>query len=86
MPLYEFQCEFCGAGVELSRPVAERNNPVQCPECDPGMLMVRVPSLTSFALKGGGWTPKGSFVPSVPRPRKRTKGYDMTGTVGRDEE
>ena len=74
MPRYEYECE-CGAGEELSRPIAERHDPVVCPSC--GVCMELVPSLGAFALKGRGWTAKGSFTPTPKRPR--TKGYDMTG-------
>lgn len=82
MPLYEYQCE-CGAGVELSRPIAERRDQVLCESC--GCSMELVPSLGGFSLKGGGWTPKGSFVPTTPR-KPRSKGYDMTEPrEGRDE-
>lgn len=78
MPRYEYQCEGCGAGVELSRSIAERNDSVICELCT--NFMVMVPSLTSFSLKGPGWTPKG-FEPSTAiKPKRRPiRGSDMTG-------
>jgi len=52
MPIYEYQCEKCGAQFEemqkISDPPLE-----QCPECD-GKL-TKLVSKSSFQLKGGGW-------------------------------
>jgi putative FmdB family regulatory protein len=77
MPIYEYQCDQCQALVERRRLISERNDSELC-QC--GGLMNRVPSLTAFALKGGGWTPKGSQSPAPPRTAKRREaGYDMTG-------
>ena len=36
MPLYEYRCR-CGKSVELSRPVAERDDVVLCPVCSQTM-------------------------------------------------
>ena len=81
MALYEYQCIQCGAGRELSRPVANRHDPVECGEVGCQGEMKLVPSLTSFALQGGGWTPKGpAGSPAPPRVVKRSSGYDMTGS------
>lgn len=78
MPRYEYQCDQCGAGVELSRFIAERRDPVACVTC--GGEMDLVPSLTAFELKGGGWTPKGFEPTQKVAPKRRTGGYDMTGS------
>ncbi|KUP96675.1 FmdB family zinc ribbon protein [Thermobifida cellulosilytica] len=31
MPRYEFRCRACGETFELSRPMAEANEPAECP-------------------------------------------------------
>lgn len=77
MPRYEYECQHCGAGVELSRSIEERRDPLACPTC--GGEMDMVPSLTAFALKGGGWTPKGSIA-APPQAKRPMRGYDMTGS------
>jgi len=75
--LYEYQCIECGRVIELTRSVLDRRKPVAC-EC--GSDMNLVPSLSAFTLKGSGWTPKG-FEPTTPtQPKRRTAGYDMTGS------
>ena len=52
MPLYEYRCEECGEVVEKlqQRPRA--------PKCCGGK-MERLPSVSNFALKGGGWEKDG---------------------------
>jgi putative FmdB family regulatory protein len=79
MPLYEYQCENCGAVEEISRSVASRNDPMNCGQLGCDGSMVLVPSLGAFALKGGGWTPKGSQTPTASAPKRKRKGLDMTG-------
>ncbi|MFE5582190.1 zinc ribbon domain-containing protein [Kitasatospora sp. NPDC056531] len=32
MPRYDFRCRSCGATFELSRPMAQANDPAVCPE------------------------------------------------------
>ncbi|PCJ42224.1 MAG: FmdB family transcriptional regulator [SAR86 cluster bacterium] len=53
MPIYEYQCESCGAHLEklqkLSDPVLKK-----CPECNKDSLK-KMMSATSFRLKGTGW-------------------------------
>lgn len=78
MPVYDYECKHCGAATEQRRSIAERHNSFRCELCEAECAMVLVPSLTAFALKGTGWTSKGPGVRPAP-PRKRSKGYDMTG-------
>jgi putative FmdB family regulatory protein len=33
MILYEYKCVACGSRVQCMRPMAERNDPAQCPGC-----------------------------------------------------
>jgi len=47
MPVYEYDCPFCGEFTEL-RAISERNNPADCPEC--GGLAARVISAPFLAV------------------------------------
>jgi putative FmdB family regulatory protein len=53
MPIYEYQCESCGHGLEalqrLSDPLL-----VDCPACNKPALKKHI-SAAGFRLKGGGW-------------------------------
>jgi putative FmdB family regulatory protein len=53
MPIYEYQCESCGAHLEKLQKISD---PVlkDCPECKKASLKKMV-SATSFRLKGTGW-------------------------------
>ena len=53
MPIYEYQCEACGAHLEKLQKISD---PVlkDCPECNEASLKKMI-SATSFRLKGTGW-------------------------------
>jgi len=52
MPIYEYQCDSCGAQRELF--VRSTDAPLpRCPDCRKRMR--RVISQTAFILKGSGW-------------------------------
>ena len=52
MPIYEYQCDACGAQRELF--VRSTDAPLpRCPDCRKRMR--RVISQTAFILKGSGW-------------------------------
>jgi len=53
MPIYEYQCESCGAHLEKLQKVSD---PVlkECPECHQPSLKKMI-SASSFRLKGTGW-------------------------------
>ncbi len=53
MPIYEYQCESCGARIEKLQKISD---PVlkDCPECKTSSLKKMI-SATSFRLKGTGW-------------------------------
>lgn len=53
MPIYEYSCKICSERVEVTRKMSERFDDYSCPKCKSEMVLV--PSLGSFALKGGGW-------------------------------
>jgi len=56
MPIYEYQCNKCGKTHEFWQKVSEA--PVkECPDC--GGLLHKLVSLSSFQLKGGGWSIDG---------------------------
>lgn len=60
MPVYEYAC-VCGERFEEMRTVEKRDEPIECPKhTTPGEhRTIRVVSLTSFALTGGGWAKDG---------------------------
>ena len=57
MPLYEYACGECGTHMEVRQRISE--DPLTtCPRCETDALE-RLVSMTSFALKGGGWYADG---------------------------
>jgi len=53
VPIYEYQCDACGARIEAMRKVSDP--PLrQCPECKKNKLRKLV-SASAFRLKGSGW-------------------------------
>ncbi len=53
MPFYEYQCQACGAQVEVLQKISDA--PLKkCPECGKSKL-VKLVSAPVFRLKGGGW-------------------------------
>lgn len=53
MPFYEYQCQACGAQVEVMQKITDA--PLKkCPECGKSRL-VKLVSAPVFRLKGGGW-------------------------------
>lgn len=64
LPTYSFLCPGCGEIRELQRPVAKRDEPVQCVMCV--RVMVREQAAPGFALKGGGWF-RDTYGPAKPK-------------------
>ena len=53
MPFYEYQCQACGAQVEVMQKISDA--PLKkCPECGKSRL-VKLISAPVFRLKGAGW-------------------------------
>jgi putative FmdB family regulatory protein len=53
MPFYEYQCQACGAQVEVLQKISDA--PLKkCPECGKSKL-TKLISAPSFRLAGGGW-------------------------------
>jgi putative FmdB family regulatory protein len=53
MPFYEYQCQACGAQVEVMQKISAA--PLKkCPECGKSRL-TKLISAPVFRLKGGGW-------------------------------
>jgi putative FmdB family regulatory protein len=53
MPFYEYQCQACGAQVEVMQKISDA--PLRkCPECGKSKL-VKLVSAPVFRLKGSGW-------------------------------
>ena len=57
MPMYTYQCEECGEEFEELVPMDERDEPQECPECGTPTKRIGI-ELTSFVLKGDGWSGK----------------------------
>lgn len=53
MPIYEYQCESCSAGLEILQKLSDQALKI-CPECGKDSLKKKI-SATSFRLKGTGW-------------------------------
>ncbi len=53
MPIYEYECEKCGAVVEMMHGMSEKPATTKCAKCK-GKLQ-RLISASAFHLKGGGW-------------------------------
>lgn len=53
MPIYEYQCESCGVVEEIIQKMSDPG-PAACGSCGNGP-MVKLMSMTNFALKGSGW-------------------------------
>lgn len=54
MPIYNYECKKCGKKYELIQPMNTKKI-----ECSCGSYADKVPSLTNFQLKGGGWAKDG---------------------------
>ena len=53
MPIYEYQCEACGHGLETLQKMSDPPL-TDCPECGKPALKKLI-SPSAFRLKGGGW-------------------------------
>ena len=53
MPIYEYQCDACGASHEALQKVSDAPLEI-CPYCHKQALRKKV-SAAAFRLKGGGW-------------------------------
>lgn len=53
MPIYEYQCDACGHGLEKLQRMSDAPL-TDCPECGKDQLR-RLVSAAGFRLKGGGW-------------------------------
>ena len=53
MPIYEYQCQSCGHGLEKLQRMNDESLK-ECPECGKAELQ-RLVSAAAFRLKGAGW-------------------------------
>jgi len=58
IPIYEFKCKVCGCVKENLIPMSHSYiNKMKCSDC--GGDAIKIPSVSSFELKGGGWYDSG---------------------------
>lgn len=58
MPIYEFRCKACGYIEEHRMSMSESYiDKIECWNC--GCDSTKIPSVSSFELKGGGWFGSG---------------------------
>lgn len=53
MPIYEYQCESCGHGLEALQKLSDAPL-TECPACHKSSLKKQI-SAAGFRLSGGGW-------------------------------
>lgn len=63
MAVHEFMCPKCGRRVELQRSISEDSAPLCCEEDCGGIPMIQQISLSSFRLRGSGWSSDGYAKP-----------------------
>ena len=56
MPFYEYRCDSCEEDFTLIRPMADRDEPAECPECKTKGAKRAV---SSFATSSGGSSSDG---------------------------
>jgi len=78
MPTYAFECPQCEEAFEKILPLAEYNDPQECPAC--GEEARRVITPVGFILKGDGWPGKNLKIKGQMN-RKREK----LGTKSREK-
>jgi putative FmdB family regulatory protein len=87
MPIYEYQCQKCGAHLEKRQSVSDEPLKI-CEEC--GGELVKKVSLSGFQFKGGGWyvtdyagkSAKASEGKSDSASEKSSGGESTAGTDG----
>jgi putative FmdB family regulatory protein len=53
VPIYEYQCESCGHGLEALQKLSDAPL-TECPQCHKSSLKKQI-SAAGFRLSGGGW-------------------------------
>lgn len=53
MPIYEYKCPQCTKEIEKIRKIAEREDPLECPECGSDMS-VKVSDISGYRIN---WIP-----------------------------
>ena len=55
MPRYDYQCPKCGSIFEVEKAISLAGEDERCMYCEDEPVMKKIPSLSTFHLKGGGW-------------------------------
>lgn len=63
MPMYEYRCQACGYQYEVIQKFSDPEL-TDCPSCGEAQLK-KLMSMSSFALRGGGWYADGYGGPSA---------------------
>lgn len=53
MPTYRYTCSECGERFEALRPIDERDEPAECPQC--GSDSNRIATAAGVVFNGTGW-------------------------------
>lgn len=53
MAVYSYECKNCGATFDATYRMSDDSSESKCGEC--GAMAKKIPALSSFHLKGGGW-------------------------------
>lgn len=83
MPFYECACDACEVLFDVRRSVAERDDPVECPQCGEGAR--RVVTAPGVVFKGDGWASKNNRVKGQMEEKNRrlkAKEQEMVGDGG----
>lgn len=77
MPLYEFQCKYCGI-FDVWRSMAESSLPIDCPTCqEPAKRLFSAPMLLSGTLRLKRENPEPQLVKREVEPKApRAKSHD----------
>lgn len=81
MPIYEYQCQKCGAHLEKRQSVSDEPLKV-CEDC--GGELVKKVSLSGFQFKGAGWYVTDYSAKSKPAEGKSEKSSAGESTAGPD--
>jgi putative FmdB family regulatory protein len=54
MPFYEYRCQQCGHEFEAMRPMADRDRPCTCPQCESTRAERKLSTFSASVAPSGG--------------------------------